>query len=346
MSEMRGPLAAFGALWLIACGASSPRAEEPAPSPEPTVIAAPLAALLPGGAGSVAIARPDELAGQPAVDRWVDEVLTAEALERIEIRTGIHPAELSELVRADFGEGRVVWLVRGVEAPRDLVLAAEMRMNTVAERSDGPLRRSGFIGTRRSTWVALSDDTLLVAAGHAEAEVAAIVRASEPVCAPRSSVEGSPEDLPWAVDGLPQPTTGGYFLANCLALHRAHRASPLLLLVPEPLDLPLDTGVGMLLARQEQLAATVDPDGDDLRVRVALTGEFPPGIEENVEQLFGSIATSDLGHALGLSDARDTFVVEGSAAAVHAEVRWPAAGLAEGLELIFAEDPWALIEGG
>lgn len=343
---MRGSLvASMGALWLVACGASSPPVDEPA-APEPTVIACPLAALLPGGVHSAVIARPNELAGQPAVDLWVDQVLTSEALEQIEIRTGIRPAELSELVRADFGEGRVIWLLRGPMAPRELVVAAEMRMNTVAERGDDPLRRSGFIGSRRRTWVALADDALLVGAGHVEAEVAAIVRAAARSSAPRSSVAGPPEDLPWVVDGLPQPTTGGYFLANTLALHRAHRRSPLLLLMPKPLGLPLDTGVGMLLARQEQLAATVDPDGEALRVRVGLTGEFPPGIEANLEQLFESIAGSDLGHALGLADSRESFTVEGSSASVRAEVRWPAAGLADGLELILADDPWALIEGG
>lgn len=342
---MRGPLVAtFGALWLVACGSSAPPVEEPA-APEPTILAAPLAALLPGGARSVVIARPDELAGQPAVDLWVDEVLTAEAVERIEVRTGIRPAELAELVRADFGEGRIIWLLRGAGAPDELVLAAEMRMNTVSERHGEPLRRSGFIGTRRTTWVALSSDTLLVATGHAEAEVAAIIRATGRVLAPRSAVDGPPEDLGWAIDGLPQPSTGGYFLADTLALHRAHRSSPLLLLIPEPLGLPVNTGVGMLFARQEQLAATVDPEGQALRVRVALTGEFPPGIEANLEQLFGSIAASDLGHALGLADARGSFAVEGSSASVRAEVRWPATGLAEGLELILAEDPWLLIEG-
>ena len=343
---MRGPLSALlGALVTMGCGATTTPVEEPAP-PEPTVIAGPLAALLPGGAASVVIVRPDELAPEPAVRTCIDQVLTAEALERIEIRTGIHPAELTELVRADYGEGRVVWLVRGAGDTEALVRAAEMRMNTVAESSDEPLRRTGFIGTRRRTWAVLSHDSLLVAGGHAAAEVAAILAAAARARQPQSSITGPPEDLDWVVDGLPQPTTGGYLLANTIALYQEHRSSPLLLLMPDPLGVPLDTGVGMLLARQEQLAATIDPVGEELRLRVALTGEFPPGAEANFERLFQSIAASDLGHALGLTEARGTFAIASSEGSVRAELRWPASGLARGIELLSSEDPWTLIEGG
>ncbi len=343
---MRGPLSAsLVALLAIGCGASSPPIDEPTP-PEAMVIAGPLAALLPGGATSVVIARPDELADQPAVRTWIDLVLTDEALERIEIRTGIHPSELTELVRADYGEGRVLWLVRGAGDPEALVRAAEMRMNSVAESGDDPLRRTGFIGTRRRTWAALSNDALLVAGGHAEAEVAAILDAAERAQRPASAIDGAPEDLDWAVDGLPQPNVGGYLLANAIALYQAHRSSPVLLLMPDPLGLPVDTGIGMLLARQEQLAAAIDPEGDELRLRVTLTGEFPPGAQSNFEQLFVSIAGSDLGHALGLTQARETFSVDTAEGAIRAELRWPAAGLARGVELLSTDDPWALIEGG
>lgn len=342
---MRGPLrASLAAFMVIGCGASAPPIDEPS-GPEPTVIQGPLAALLPGGAASVIIARPDELAREPAVRTWVDRVLTAEALERIEIRTGIHPSELTELVRADYGEGRVLWLVRGAHDPEALVRAAEMRMSTVDEAAEEPLRRSGFIGTRRRTWAVLAGDSLLVAGGHAEAEVAAILGAARRAERPRSAVAGAPEDQAWVVDGLPQPTTGGYFLANTNALYQAHRASPFLLLMPESLGLPIETGIGMLLARQEQLAATLDPEGDDLRLKVTLTGEFPPGAEGNFRQLFGNVAGSDLGHALGLSAARDTFSVQEQEGAIRAEVRWPSSGLVRGMELLVAEEPWALIEG-
>lgn len=343
---MRGPLSApIAALLAIGCGASTPPVEEPS-EPEPTVIAGPLAALLPGGALSVVIARPDELAEEPAVRIWSELVLTDEALERIEVRTGIHPSELSELVRADYGEGRVVWLVRGAGDPEALVRAAEMRMNTVAERGEEPLRRTGFIGTRRRTWAALADDSLLVAGGHLEAEVAAILDAAARARQPGRSIVGAPEDLDWAVDGLPQPTTGGYLLANTMALYQAHRQSPFLLLMPSPLDLPRDTGVGMLLARQDQLAATIEPEGELLKLGVTLTGEFPPGAQSNFEQLFVSIAGSDLGHVLGLTDARESFSIDVVDETIQAEVRWPASGLARGVELLGTDDPWALIEGG
>ena len=305
----------------------------------------PLAALLPGGASSVVITRPDELGRAAAVQAWVDLVLTEEALERIEVRTGIRPAQLTELVRADYGEDRIVWLVRGAGDVDALVRAAAMRMSTVQERGEEPLRRTGYIGNRRRTWVALADDTLLVAGGHGEAEVAAIIAAAAGARRPRSEVGESPEDRDWSVDALPAPKTGGYFLANTLALYRAHRAAPFLMLVPDALGLPLDTGVGMLLARQEQMAATIHPEGEGLVVQVVLTGEFPPGAEGNFRHLIEGVAASDLGRALGLADAQDSLEIRVGEDMATGRVVWPAAGLARGIELLGGRDPWELIEG-
>ena len=295
---------------------------------------------------SAVIARPDELATEPAVQRWVELVLTEEALERLEIRTGIRPAELTELVRADFGEDRIVWLLRNPGDTPALVRAAEMRMSTVEERGEDPLRRTGHIGARRRTWVALSDDTLLVASGHLEAEIAALVEAARRARVSASALAGPPEDEPWTLDRLPPTTAGGYFLADSLASYREHRESPLLLIVPEALGLSIDSGVGMLLARQRRLTATATPAGDALRLHLVLEGEFPAGADANFRSLFESVARSDLGRATGADVALDTFELVVREGRVEASASWPASGWARGVALLGGQDPWVWVDGG
>jgi len=329
----------------LACSRSdAPPPRTPATRTEATVIGAPLAALLPGGARAVVIARPDELAPEPSVREWLDIVFTEETLERLEVRTGIRPAELTELVRADFGDDRWVWLLRSPGNTESLVRAAAMRMSVVEQRSEDPMRRTGFVGTRLRTWVALSSDCLLVAAGHLEAEVAAILQAARLHRVSAGSRSGDPEDAPWVVDALPAPQTGGYFLASTLGLWNELRAAPFVLLAPEPLGVPVDTGVGMLLARQQQLGATATPAGDALRLRVVLSGEFPPGAEDNFRTLMTSVAHSDLGRATGAEEALESFELEVSEGRVVASATWPAAGWARGVRLLGGEDPWVWVD--
>ena len=278
-------------------------------------------------------------------------MLDEETLDRIEIRTGIHPQELTELVRADYGPDRIVWLVRGAPNVAALVKAAQMRMNSVTTQSDSPvLRRDGYIGGRLRSWAALSDDTLLVAGGHTETEVSAIIAASQRGLAPdpdegvRASCGRPPRD--WRVDVLPAPAAGGYVLADTLALWEAHRERPFVVLMPAPLDPPRDAAIGVLLARQEQLALSASPEGGYLSVKLTLNGEFPPGIAENLRQLFEALSSSDLGSSLALDHAVESLAIESEAGMVRAHWSWPNRPLARGLRLLLSSDAWGLIEHG
>lgn len=83
-----------------------------------------------------------------------------------------------------------------------------------------------------------------------------------------------------------------------------------------------------------------------LRLVVELRGSFPPGASANFRRLFSSLAATDLGMALGLSDALESLSVEASEATVVLQVDLLVARLLEGLRMVFELEIEELAEFG
>lgn len=125
------------------------------------------------------------------------------------------------------------------------------------------------------------------------------------------------------------------------------QAAPLALHVLAPLDLPADTGVGVILAGTEQIALTLTPDGDSrVSLWLSLHGTFPSTIEDNLRRLAESLATEPLGAALGIGEAIPSLRirVHDNQQTVTADLTLTTARVVRGLELLFGADLWRLLE--
>ncbi|MBX3249150.1 MAG: hypothetical protein KF901_18370 [Myxococcales bacterium] len=251
------------------------------------------------------------------------EVLAPEAWRRaFANRTGVDPTEVPEAVVARWRDDGSWWaLARTRDAPA-VVRAAGARMVPVEAESDEPLvRRIGYLGADRRELVAIGDDIVLVAAGRAGAVAALLGRLREG----------------------PPPRFGDDDVA---ALRRATQGAAIVLHVPRPLDLPLDTPTGLLLARERALAFALAPtSAETLAAQLVLRAELPPGADENLRQLVRSLGASPLGHALGLDRAMPTLVVEVEPEGASLAAEWPSDALARGLHLLFRAEIAEIIGG-
>jgi len=304
---------------VLGCGASAPAPDPEPPEPQlPPLPALPL--LIPDGAHTVLVAKPDTLMRQPAFRTVVDVVVSPELIDSFERRTGVIPAEVTEAVVAEIGDDGFVLIARGPFPARDVVRAAEMRMNTVEASQDEPFfRRFGYLGTDLREVIALGEDVVMVA-GDAPGAVAAILTRAERGEWPegRASALAAPEVAP---------------------LVEAHGDAPLALYVPEPLDLPEGFGASLLLARQRSMAASVRAEGEsELVFAVELRGEFPEGAEDNFRQWVQSMGRSPMGAALGISEAARTLSIQldDESAVLRAQVA--SATLATGLRVLFVAE--------
>jgi hypothetical protein len=119
----------------------------------------------------------------------------------------------------------------------------------------------------------------------------------------------------------------------------------LALYVPEPLELPPELGLSVLLARQRALAAVATPAGPSrAAVGVQLIGEFPATAEENFETLVTSIASQDLGAALGMREALPTLSVQVGQNSVLVGLELHAETLALGLRTLFGGEIAELLQ--
>lgn len=297
----------------VACGA----APEPGPAGPPARPAlGPLGLLVPAGAELIVTARPGELMAAEASLRVIDAVFGADQRDAFARRTGVEPHELEEVVVAEYTEGFVI-LARGPWSAEELVVATGTRMNSVEVSAAEPfVRRSGFLGSERRDISAIDERTVLFTAGVPDltAQILAAVRRGRPS-------EGT-------VPALAAP--------DLRELYARHEAAALAVYAPEPLVLPPGFGTSLLLARQRALVAVVAPvAGDGLAFGVQLVGEFPPGAAGNFENLVRSMASTDLGAALGMRDGLETLriAVADDGAVMGLEV--PAEVLAMGLRLLF-----------
>jgi hypothetical protein len=281
---------------------------------------------VPAGSTFVVRARPAELLAAPATRRVITALLSEERLDRFAARTGIDPRELTELVFAVHPDGQVV-IARGPFDAPFAVREAGQRMAPVESSVDEPMvRRAGFLGSRRVDLAAPADDVVIRIEGTPQL-AAAVLSASR-----------------HAPEAREHPFREG----PSAELRAALGAAPFVLFAPQPLGLPPDTGIGLLLARERALAASAQPSEREegaLALRAELRGEFPPGAHDNFRALARSIATSDLGAALGAQEALPTLRIESEEGRVGLRARIEATVLAAGLRTLLVAEMRELIEG-
>lgn len=299
-------------LWLglsLACGASAPPTVEAPPRADTYA----LVDLVPSDAREVLVLRPPELLASETTRPLVDAIAPPAWRRSLGDRTGVYAEDVSELLLARWQDGAWWALVR-VPRATDVVRAATARMAPVEVESEAPfVRRIGYLAEERYELVALSPELLLVARGRPEG-VIALVQALQH---PRATAE-------------PRP------------LLRSDGAAWLAL--PQPLGLPLDTPVGLLLAEQTGLRIEARPSThvpssapteERVRITLWLEGELPEGADENFRALLGSLSATDLGRVLGLPEALPTLAIAHRPGGVELKADFHPATLARGVRLLF-----------
>ena len=311
------------ALWLglvAACGAASPTPEVT----RATSYEGPLVDLVPGDVREVLVLRPSELLANQATRPLVDAIAPLAWRRALGDRTGVYAEDVSELVLCRWEDGAWWALVRVAHAA-DVVRAATPRMAPVEVATDEPfVRRIGYLADQRFELVALSSQLLLVAQGR-PGDVVALLHALRD---PRATAASEPRPL-----------------------LRAETSSWLAL--PQPLSLPPDTPIGLLLSRQTGLRVEVasgthrddTPEapnnseatsrGESLHLSVHLEGEFPTGAEDNFRALLTSLAETDLGRVLGLPDALPTLQIARRQSGIELDADFEATTLSRGVHLLF-----------
>lgn len=321
----RGALRLVGALAIAsiagACG-GGPRLREDPPAAARVQWEGVLSDLVPVDADVVVLARPDELAREPASRRVVTAFASDARLEQYRQHTGIDPRTLTELAWASTPAGQVM-IVRGpFHAP---LAVAEMgqRMLPVESSADAPfVRRAGHYQGARRDLVAISDHVLVAVTGTPALTQAVMAR-----------VRGD-DRSPALLER-----------ADLAPVVLEHRAAPVVLIAPQPLALPPGSGLALLLARERALVATITPTGvDELSLAADLRGEFPPGADGNFRQLVESLAETDLGGALGMRDVLTTLSAQADDGRVLLRARVPAAAIAGGLRVLFDAEISELVD--
>ncbi len=307
------------ALALAACGSPPPPAELP---PPPARTAGPLLSLAPEGASVVILARPAALMDDPATRRVVRAVFDDEQMLRYRARTGVDPRALAELVIASGDDGTVI-LARGLADAEFAVREAGERMAPMEASVEEPfVRRAGFIGARRADMAAIDDHTVAWIEGTPQLAAQILAMAQRP-----------PARRPG-----PPPSQ--------VELRAEIADAPFALLAPRPFDLPRDTGIGMLLAREEAATLAVrTTDTGELALQADLVGEFPADAHENFRALAESLAQTDLAAALGARDALPTLTLAVTDGHVRARARVDPAILATGLRTALLAEIRELVEG-
>jgi hypothetical protein len=309
---------------LTACGGGAEESARPdAAAPSAPDLGA-LALLVPEGAEVVVTARPVELMEAPATRTIIDAVFDEAQRDGFAQRTGVEPHEVEEVVVAEY-EGGFAIIARGPWAARDVVIATESRMTSVEVRADEPfVRRMGFLGTERRDVSAIADDVVLFTSAMPDVTASILDRV-------RTGRFGH--------DRAALATT------DLMEVVERYEDAPLALYVPEPLELPPELGLSVLLARQRALAAVATPAGPSrAAVGVQLIGEFPATAEENFETLVTSIASQDLGAALGMREALPTLSVQVGQNSVLVGLELHAETLALGLRTLFGGEIAELLQ--
>jgi hypothetical protein len=276
----------------------------------------PLVDLIPDGPSWLIQARPRVLAEQDAA-RTLWRTLVSEERERaFAERTGVDPLQVEELVGFELPHSGYLLVLRGPFDASEVVKRAGERLAVVDVRADEPVvRREGLAGQGRYAYAALTTHTLLVAREAPPQLVALVLARSEA------------HDKPGALD-----TPDGQ------ALYAEHAASPLVLFAPKPLALEPGTNVSLLFARERAMAVSVRPTHTSLATGIDLRGEFPPGAENNFRALARSLASAQLGRALGLSRVPETMAIRVDAQGAFVTFALEASDLVAGVRMLFFDD--------
>lgn len=309
---------ALTSLLAVGCGSSPPPEAEEPPPPSRAEVGS-LLSLVPPESTLILSASPSQLLAAEPTAHVVRSVFPAARLDRFAVRTGVDLRRLDELILAEHPQGRFA-IARG---PIDAIFAvreAGQRMAPIESSADAPLyRRAGFLGESRAEVVALSEDVILRVEGTPQLTAAILAIARIPPVARTPAIDGADiED---------------------------HADAPIALYAPHPLGLPADTGIGLLLAREERMTASVRPEQDALRIIAEFTGEFPPESHDNFRAFAESIAASDFGAALGARDALPSLRIEAQDDRVRLSATVDPRVLASGLRAMLFAEIVELIDG-
>jgi hypothetical protein len=265
-------------------------------------------------------ARPHAVFESAALASIVDALFPPAAQERVELRTGIRAHALAELVLGVYPDGFLA-LLRGPWRARDVVLVGEQRMSSIDLSAEAPfVWRGGFDGAAHRDFIAVGQHVVVVAGGA--------TRSPERLGALIARIDSGS----FAATDRPALEAG-------LDAYRALEENPIVALWPERLEFPAEAGVAALLAREDAMAVGVDggPRGT-VEVRVVLTGAFPSTASENFRALVGSVAESDLGHALGVAAALSTLRIQVDDGAVRLHISLASRDLRGGLRMLFSAE--------
>lgn len=303
----------MSAAWLLAlsfahgCGGSTQHVAAEVEAPLD------LLSVLPPGPSLLVHLRPDELMASTLLGPIVQEFVGQQDLERIELRFGLRPSEVDELIFAEY-EDEFIVIARATRPMRPIAEAIASRMNTVETESDDPLyRRGGFVGTQRRELVVLRDD--VIAYGSMAPPMAGLVARTR-------------RELPSV------RTTEADWLDS---------SAPLTFYKLEPLGFPIDSPIGMVFAQQRRARATFAEDDAAVLVQVAFDGEFPPDADGNLRALAAALAQSDLGRLIGFDQAFATLDVSQTQGGLNLNAEWPAEPLRTGLRRALAPNMEVLL---
>jgi hypothetical protein len=276
----------------------------------------PLISLIPRGPRWIVQARPRLLGEQEAARVLWRTLVTEEREQAFVERTGVDPMRVEELVAIELPPSGYLLLVRGPFSATSVVERAGERLAIVDVRAEAPIvRREGLAGQGRYAYAALGESALLVAKDAPPQLVAEVL------------ARLASRDTAGALEG-----------ADARALYTEHAQSPLVLFAPEPLALEPGSNVALLFARERALAVSARPTHAAVAVAIDMRGEFPPGAENNFRALARSLASAQLGRALGLSRVPDTMAVRVDAQGTFVTFALEATELTAGLRMLFFDD--------
>lgn len=308
---MRARLVLLLCTLLAACGGRFGRGAQAAESD-----LVPLVELVPSGPRWLIQARPRVLAEQEGARTLWRTLITEERERQFADRTGVDPLLLDELVAIELPPSGYLLLARGPFDATSVVERAGERLAVLDVKSEQPVvRREGLAGQGRYAYAALAPHTILVAKDAPPQWVAKVL-------ARRAD----------------RTHDGALDNADARTLHAEHAASPLVVWAPTPLALEPGTNVALLFARERALAVSVRPTHNALAVGIDLRGEFPPGAENNFRALARSLASAQLGRALGLSRVPESMAIRVDGQGTFVTFALEVSELVAGVRMLFFDD--------
>lgn len=237
----------------------------------------------------VVLARPAGLAADPAVMEVVRALVPDERWERFRASTGVDPREVERVAFAVYEEGTVL-VFRGSFLARVVVAEIAHRMLVVDSSSDDPVVRRGglYHGARRDVLEVGEHEVMFVTGSPAlTGRALAAMRGDEP----RALGSGAAAEL-----------------------RAAYGEELLAVFAPTHLSFEPGSGIAALLSREEALAVAMTPGQPGLlHLTLDVRGELPPGADENFRALCRSVASSDLGSVIGMTELVESLEVTATA---------------------------------